>query len=272
MITSGLVKATLQNEKETSRYFGGGQFHSSRHALGMRPRQAYEASFEPGLVHERTTWDFVYHLHGSVHHSLNRRFGDEICWKQNLTEGEFFDAPEGRSSDKRSEGRSFPRTTLIAGGFKLDQLLVEPFQSLHAALVRHVYAAGGILIGGYGFGDVHINRALRNRFNVGNTRPPVPVMVLDRACDRTDPMAFRNDMWAVELCSTLCTDGHFFAEPGHASPPVPAELAERGAFEVDAHHRVTLWHGGFTKAGHRLSSVMQWLGGATDEALDSKFR
>jgi hypothetical protein len=240
-------------------------------ALGALP-DAYTGfsetgSFEPGLVHKRTAWDFVYHLHGSVHYSLNRRFGDEICWKQNLTEGEFFDAPEGRSSDKRSEGRSFPMTTLIAGGFKLDQLLVEPFHSLHGALIRHVYAADAILIGGYGFVDVHINRALRNCFNAGNASPRVPVMVLNRACDKTDPMAFRNDMWAIELCSTLSTDGHFFAEHGHASPPVPAELAKRDAFEVDARHRVALWHGGFIKAERRLPSIIRWLEGATDGVL-----
>jgi hypothetical protein len=62
---------------------------------------------------------------------------------------------------------------------------------MHASLVRHVYAADAILIGGYGFGDVHINRALRNRLAMPGKRPPV--MVLDRANAKTDPMAFRED-------------------------------------------------------------------------------
>src|SRR5208283_5261335 len=112
--------------------------------------------------------------------------------------------------DDRSDGKSFPKTTLIAGGFKLDQLLVEPFHSLHAAMVRHVYEADAILIGGYGFGDVHVNRARRNlrAHGAGADRPPV--MHLDRASDRTDPMAFRQDIWAHEVCRTLHADGHFF--------------------------------------------------------------
>jgi hypothetical protein len=45
---------------------------------------------------------------------------------------------------------------------------------LQAALVRHVYEADAILIGGYGFADVHVNRALRNRLDgrpARNVRP-----------------------------------------------------------------------------------------------------
>jgi hypothetical protein len=157
------------------------------------------------------------------------------------------DCPEGGSSDKRSKGRSLPRTILIAGGFKLDQLLVEPFHSLHAALVRHVYAADAILIGGYGFADVHINRALRNRLIARGARPPV--MVLDRASDKTGPMAFRDDLWAYELSATLGTGGTFFLEPGHSSPPVPFELATRGSFEVAELHRVAIWHWRVRRSG-----------------------
>jgi hypothetical protein len=98
-------------------------------------------------VHQRGDWGFIYHLHGSVHHSLTGRFGDHIEWRGNLS-GHFEDGHQGSATDERSEGKSFPKTTLIAGGFKLDQLLVEPFHSFHAALVRHVYEADAILIGG----------------------------------------------------------------------------------------------------------------------------
>lgn len=221
-------------------------------------------TFEPSVIIERSRWDFVYHLHGSVHHSLSQQFGDEICWRRSLDE-HFFDGSEGRSNDKRSEGRSFPITTLIAGGFKLDQLLVEPFHLLYATLVRHVYMADAILIGGYGFGDVHVNRALKNRFSRGNSQ--LPVMILDLASDRTDPMAFRYDLWAMQVCSAFGADGHFFAEPGRLSPPVPGDLTARGAFEVDAQHRVAIWHGGFVGVERRLPGIIEWLGGAADDVL-----
>ena len=223
-----------------------------------------DGSFEPHTVHSRREWNFVYHLHGSVHHSLIGEFGSAIRWQRDLT-GKFFDGHQGLAGDKRSEGRTFPKATLIAGGFKLDQLLVEPFHSLHASLVRHVYSADAFLIGGYGFGDIHVNRALQNRLSRPGAK--TPVMVLDYARIDTSPMAFRHDSWAYELSTTLGAPGNYFSEPGHTSPPPPAELAARGAFEVSAQHRVALWHRGFCEAASRLDSILPWLDGQTDEVL-----
>jgi hypothetical protein len=225
-------------------------------------------AFEPNAIHDRQEWGFVYHLHGSVHHSLVGEFGNEICWR-GLGE-KFFDGHPGLAGDKRSEGRSFPKTTIIAGGFKLDQLLVEPFHSLHAALVRHVYAADAILIGGYGFSDVHINRALRNRLVIPGVRPPL--LVLDRAGSKTDPIAFRQDFWAIELCAALNASANQFLEPGHTSPPLPSELAERGAFEVSAPHRLAIWYGGFGEAASRLAAILPWLEGQLDNVLIPSIR
>jgi hypothetical protein len=131
--------------------------------------------------------------------------------------------------------------------------------------VRHTYAADAILIGGYGFADVHINRALRNRLTMPGTKPPV--IVLDYAGSNTDPMAFRRDSWAHELCGTLTMSGHFFMEPGHRSPPLPCELAARGSFEVSAPHRVAIWYGGFGEAATRLDGMVPWLEGQADEIL-----
>jgi hypothetical protein len=230
-------------------------------------------TFESRVVHERKDWEFVYHLHGSVHHSLNRRYtGDQIVWRPNL-DGEFFDGPEGQWSETRSNGIKIPRTTLVAGGFKLDQLLFEPFQSYHASLVRHVHAADAILIGGYGFGDAHMNFALRNRLSLTQNglrmqdRPPV--MVLTLAEETTKPMRRRDDLWARELGVTLCTgaQGHFFMEPGNPSDPIPTDLAKRGTFEVDAQHRVAVWYGGFTDAVRRLPGIVRWLDGGADNVL-----
>jgi hypothetical protein len=220
--------------------------------------------FDPSGIHQRAEWGFIYHLHGSVHHSLAGEFGDKVCWRRDLGD-DFFDGHQGLSDDKRSEGRSFPKTTIIAGGFKLDQLLVEPFHSFHAALVRHVYAADAILLGGYGFGDVHINRALRNRLATSGDRPPV--MVLDHVGDTTDPMEFRHDLWTHGLCAALGAASKLFLEPGHASPVVPAELAIRGSFEVARPHRVAVWYGGFIAAAGRCDDITSWLDGGADEVL-----
>src|SRR5713101_8674016 len=120
---------------------------------------------------------FAYQLHGSVHHTLERESGNSIRWQPDLGV-QFFDGHQGLATDRRSEGKPFPTSTLIAGGFKLDQLLVEPFQSLYATLVRHAYEADAILIGGYGFSDPHINRALQNRMKCAAERrePRPPLM------------------------------------------------------------------------------------------------
>ena len=232
-------------------------------------------AFEPRVVHERKDWDFVYHLHGSVHHSLHCRYvGNKIVWRPSL-DGEFFDGPEGRWSDLRSNGIKIPRTTLVAGGFKLDQLLFEPFQSFHASLVRHVYAADAILIGGYGFGDAHINFALRNRLSLTQDRLRVqdrpPVMVLGLADDRRVTMRYREDLWAKELGQVLCTGrgGHFFLDPSRPSNPIPGELP-KNVFEVDPQLHVAIWQGGFIEAEPRISAIAQWLDGTADDVLASE--
>jgi hypothetical protein len=229
-----------------------------------------QGNFEPECVHDRTDWGFLYHLHGSVHHSLKHPHGGAICWRRDLNGGDFFDTPVNSANDRRSEGRSFSRGTVIAGGFKLDQLLVEPFHSLHASLVRHIYAADAFLVAGYGFTDVHVNRALQNRWGAFADKPPA--MVLDVAHDRTEPMAFREDLWAHDLCSALGCVQDFFRELGHSSVPKPSELAQTGSFEVNPQHRVAIWYGGFTKAAASLDHIVPWLNGGENDVLRSESR
>jgi hypothetical protein len=68
---------------------------------------------------------------------------------------------------------------------------------------------------------------------------------------------------------TLCTgtQGHFFVEPGNTSDPIPTELVERGAFEIDTQHRMVVLYVGLTEAVHRLLGVVRWLDGGTDNVL-----
>jgi SIR2-like domain len=222
--------------------------------------------FDPQTVHRRAEWNFIYHLHGSVHHSLSHEHGGDIRWRNDLTDAaHFFDKPVTSTNDKRSEGRSFSRGTLIAGGYKLDQLLTEPFHSFQAALIRHVYNADAILVGGYGFADVHINRALQNR--VGSVAGRVPVMVLDYATPKADPMMFRHDSWANELSGTLAAPGDFFRGLRNPSAPSPNELAAEKAFEVSAPHKVAIWHAGFTSAATAIDRISRWLSGEADTVL-----
>jgi hypothetical protein len=222
--------------------------------------------FAPRKLHRQSAWMFNYHLHGSVHHSLwPPRGNGPIVWRTDLR-GDFNDGDPNNPADKRTEGKPLPVTTLIAGGFKLDQMLVEPFHSFHAALVRHVYEADAILIGGYGFADEHVNRALNNRLADATNRPPV--LVLDKATDSVRPTSLRDDAWAKGMTGALAAPRGFFKEPGEPEfLDLPAHLAARHAFEVLRPSGVALWHGGFVEATVRLDSIVEWLSGADDSAL-----
>ena len=212
-----------------------------------------DGAFNPHEVHARTEWNYVYHLHGSVHHSLNQANLGQICWRNDLLAEGFVDGDGGIGPDLRSEGRLFPKTTLLAGGFKLDQLLVEPFHSFHAALIRHVYAADAILIGGYGFGDAHVNRALHNRVSSLDGRPPV--LILDKRSIKT-PLTENDHRWVIDLCKkAMSTDGSFFHDVGG------------GSFEEDKEHRIALCPGGFAEGASRVEWIVAWLSGASDHVL-----
>lgn len=212
--------------------------------------------FDPVAVHTRREWSFLYHLHGSVHHTL---VNQSIRWQRDLT-GKFFDVHQGLLSDRSSEEKDLLKTTLVAGDFKLDQLLTEPFQSFYATLVRHVYEADAVLIGGYGFGDAHVNRVLQNRLKQLDPDKRPPVMVLTRS-ESNHPMKTRDDRWSRFLCTALATNGWFF--PGI---PSISDLLERREFEVSLSHRVAIWHGGFVEAVDRLDAILPWLEGQANDS------
>ena len=215
-------------------------------------------AFSPSSVYDRQAWDFIYHLHGSVHHCLIGSVGRDIEWRCKLG-GEFKDSDPGSVTDRYSEDKNLPKSTLIAGGFKLDQLLVEPFHSLHAAFVRHVYEADAILFGGYGFGDAHVNRALRNRLECRPCEQRPPIMILDRAAEPTEALRFRQDRWAWELQTTLSVDQWFFAEAGQPNPANPSDLVARGGFELAPIHCTAVWYAGFHAAAARAQDIACWL-------------
>ncbi|MFZ0888111.1 MAG: SIR2 family protein [Candidatus Binataceae bacterium] len=217
--------------------------------------------FAPGQVLSRREWNFLYHLHGSVYHTLVGPFGNSVRWQNDLT-ARFDDGNAARSTDERSDGKRFPKTTLIAGAFKLDQLLIEPFHTLYAAFVRDAYEADAILLGGYGFGDAHVNRALGNRLENDTNRPSI--MILTYAEPRTDPMEFRADRWSYELCRTLNVSARSFSSP---APMHVADLVANDGFEFSAEQRIAIWHGGFSEASRRVAPIVDWLSGADNSVL-----
>lgn len=168
----------------------------------------------------------------------------EIVWQEDLA-GDFCDCDD-RVADPRSDGHDFAPTSFIAGGFKLDQLLVEPFSTYQSALVRDCARADVVLIGGYGFADAHVNRALRNALRARRTR--APVLVLDRPGDEL--MSYRQDRWALNLKQALFSHGDY---------------AARGALQISP-HQVAVWDGGYLAACAEMEALAAWLDSAGEGA------
>jgi hypothetical protein len=212
---------------------------------------AADGMFDTEAVHARSEWGFIYHLHGSVHHTLAEEFSHTIRWQKDL-KAKFFDNHKGRWSDTRSDGRPHPMSTLIAGAFKLDQLLVEPFQSFYSTLIRHVYEADAVLIGGYGFGDAHMNRALQNRLRQCTERniSRPPVMIIDRSEEKT-PGVIPDDLWNRDMCHNLGTDNML--------------CATENGFRVFRTHKIAVCLDGFSEGASRLDAILSWLGDASEQ-------
>ena len=215
-------------------------------------------NFGPSAINQRHEWGFVYHLHGSVHHCITK-FPHQIAWQDDLG-CKFKDRLE-TAPDMAQEFRSAPLTTLIAGGFKLDQLLTDPYQTFYSALVRHAQEADALLIAGYGFGDLHVNRALRNRFERPDDDMQVPqVIVLEKSPHEQPQTASlqSHDFWAYQLTHTLSTG--FQNTKAHLNGELTvAFFVESGRFETDINNRVAVWHGGFQEAISAADEISNWM-------------
>ena len=205
--------------------------------------------FDPLCVSLCREWGFIYHLHGSVYHCISSpAHRPSLVWKDDLN-GSFVDQ-QTLAPDMAQQFRPIPLTTLIAGGFKLDQLLADPYQTFYSALVRHVHEADAILIAGYGFGDLHVNRVIRNRFDRPDDDVPFPpVVVITKSCPDTLQTASRqsHEFWAYQLTHTLNTK--FKITNQHLNRKLTvAPFIQQHEFENSLLDRVAIWHGGFIEA------------------------
>lgn len=211
-------------------------------------------SFDSRAVALRREWNFLYHLHGSVHYSLPCRPDRGMTWKEDLDDSfndtaAFFPFPS-------SGFKPLSPTTLIAGGYKLDQLLADPYQSFYASMVRHIHEADSILISGYGFGDHHVNRSLRNRFTTvdRNLEGRPQIAILTKTDPKCSPTGKRHDRWARELKTTIDTS---FLE--YSPTQTIQTLLQNNDPETDAQQSSAIWHGGFLEAVKNIENVISWL-------------
>jgi hypothetical protein len=225
--------------------------------------------FLPSVIAHRQEWSFIYHIHGSVHFTFKDvsimtetvfylRPEQEIIWQKDLSMGEFSYTNGSRS---RSEGRSFQAASLVAGGWKLEQIQSEPFLSLYSQFPRHVSEADAILVAGYGFADSHINSVLHNYLHRLDTEKRPPILVIDFAVDR-ERLPKRFDSWANTMTHTFDTVNSGFRHMGYHvdEGDIPDELRPTDT-EFIVSPPIAVWCGGFNNPYVPFSEFWSWLNG-----------
>jgi hypothetical protein len=218
-------------------------------------------NFDPRGIASREAWSFIYHLHGSVHYTLaDTMITHAIKWKPDLGAADFEDTYH-LNPDMASGFVPIIPATLIAGGYKLDQILANPAQSFYASLVRHAQQADAILSIGYGFGDVHMNRALQNRMQLSPyhpaERPRAAVVTYTPKSGARIGDRQGHEFFAWQLTHTLNVR---FPGAGSLPQPQPLEtLIDENLPEQDMVGRVCVWHNGFLEVEPQLERLTRWL-------------
>lgn len=220
-------------------------------------------NFDPVGIASRDEWSFIYHLHGSVHYTLSDTLiTHAVKWKPDLAAGDFENTYHLNPNMASGFVPIIP-ATLIAGGYKLDQILSNPAQCFYASLVRHAHQADAILSVGYGFGDVHVNRALQNRMQLSPHHPAErPRAAVITCTPRTNARIGDrqgHEFFAWELTHALNT-----RFPGAGSQPLPPSLEtliDGNLLERDMVGRVAVWHNGYLEVEPHLEQLSRWLEG-----------
>ena len=204
--------------------------------------------FYPKTIFNLKEWGFIYHLHGSVHLTIHK--DKHIKWEPNLFEQ--FKVYDGDHIQLVNDSVRLPWTTLLAGGFKLGQLLPEPYQTLYASLVRNLHEADVLLIIGYGFGDSHVNWAIKNRYR---RRKFQKVFIIDKKEFDSD-LVKEGDYW-VE-----CLRYSFANYPCLTSEKIGELKAKRFCMDKKLLYlksRIAFCHQGTDKAFIFPNDVAGWL-------------
>lgn len=216
-----------------------------------------KGKFDPMSVLTRTDWNFIYHLHGSVHFAMEPVAHDihGITWKATPTKSDAVHAA-GRNSQDSMEGTAYPTSPFVAGYGKPQQILRQPFRTYFAQVNRLALEADSLLFLGYGFGDLHLNAVfseVRDRVR--------PIVVVDWANDTQDPLPFRNDIWSHNLFKALPGDASAMSSMGHTAPADICALRAAHELEVsnDSKYPLAVWYNGMLEACRHPYKILNHL-------------
>ena len=213
--------------------------------------------FYNNSIYNTKDWNFIYHIHGSVHFDMRHDKYDlhSIRWNNDLN-SQFQQNSSGRSSQDTIEGLSHPTSTIITGYDKTNQILRDPFRSYYSILNKLIYEADSFLFVGYGFNDLHINKSFQGFRNHPKRRP---VLVIDWANDDADSLNYRNDSWANNLCKTIPVNAYDMSFSGTSADI--RELKVNKDFEIsnDSNHPLSICYWGFIEACKNYDKIKKFL-------------
>jgi hypothetical protein len=200
--------------------------------------------FHPERVHERSDWDLIYQIHGSVHFDMQGANHDMhgIRWNRDLS-GRFSQNSSGRNFQYMPEGIPLPTSVIVAGYGKSLQIQRLPFRTYYSQLDIMAQQSDAFLFIGYGFGDLHLNKCFHDI-----RRGPVarPVVVITYSNDNEDAM----DTWYRNLWTAVPYNGFEMGRRNHSATPFIAQLIQDRELEVSTNpsYPLAIWHGGFMDA------------------------
>lgn len=207
-----------------------------------------QGRFNPSLILNNKSWNFIYHLHGSVHFDMHSNDNGlhNVTFNHDLN-STFQQNSFGRSGETTIEGQYVPTSNIIAGYGKSYQIQRNPYYLYFTDFGRKIYEADALLFAGYGFNDIYVNNIVEESFNFNRNRP---VVVLTYSYDNEDPMQFRSDNWTRNLIKTIETNVQSMSTEKYAHPPRVHKMKDNKEFEIskDTDKPLAIWHNGFLAA------------------------
>lgn len=212
--------------------------------------------FDPVSIHKRADFNLIYHLHGSIHFDYK---DSQIYWNKSPSLGARHS--QSRITTPNLEGINQPKSTIIAGYGKTNQIQAVPFRTYYSKIDSIADQADAFLFLGYGFNDPHINNSLYSLRKERNK----PVVVIDWADDRSQPLlhqTYNKGSWAGRLNNTVSFNKHEMRmENLEHVPPSISTLKKMKIFDVsiNKNYPLAVWYDGFIEACKNYEKVSEKL-------------
>ena len=214
--------------------------------------------FSARRLFQRSTWECLLHLHGSVHFAMlpGAHGLHTVSWLQKLPTGENQKA-FGRNGQFTKEGIMFPISTIIAGYGKMAQIQLQPFRTMYSEFDRLVLEADAVLFLGYGFGDAHVNNAFTG-FHDDRSRA---VVMVDYAADNVSRLSSRlpgTSRALKDATALFNVDSRSMRWSGDSEITTGEALRDSLEFErsTEQNQKLSIWYSGMHAACTRPDRIL----------------